>query len=108
MKGQIILTHDTRVSLSELRPFGFMIITPFVTMHLQASSDAERDGWIASIQGAIRKANSERKTKTWQKIKRKAQEVKLAKKTGRGTHTFQASGQQFECDTRYEYSKYSF
>jgi len=54
IRGQIVLTFDTRVMLSELRPHSFQIITSHVTMHLQAGSDLERDAWISVIQNQVK------------------------------------------------------
>jgi tRNA A-37 threonylcarbamoyl transferase component Bud32 len=103
--GHMMLGHDTVVKYSGLRDHALQVTTPYVTLHMQAKHDEERDHWIAAVQTFIANAQSSKKSEAWKALKKKAEETRGPKPTGTGTAMFIASGQQFEVDARYAYRR---
>jgi serine/threonine protein kinase len=110
LKGQVVLTEDTTVSLSDKKSFAFEITTPHTQIIVQAVSDSDRNDWIVAIQREVgkiqEKSERNQRSNKFKQMREKALEkVKssLPKLTEKGTNVFTVAGQVFEIDKRYTF-----
>eukprot|EP00937_MAST-01D_sp_MAST-1D-sp2_P007325 g7325.t1 len=52
-RGSVVLTPDSHVLETGLNPASFVLVTPFVVLHLSAETDKERGEWVLAIQRLI-------------------------------------------------------